>query len=144
MASIRPGPNGHQLPPQYGPPPPRPNGYPMGSMAQSLPPPASPNQPSPATMKQLADMNTATWVDVGRLAENMNDIERAKLAYEMAIKNNHDSIPAKKALALLYKDKLKNLEKVRLAFHDGADCRRSSFFRAASNRIPNKGIFMPF
>jgi len=85
----------------------------MGSMGQNIPPPAgSPNQPSPATMKQLADMNTATWIDIGRLAESMNDIDRAKLAYEMAIKNNHDSVPAKKALALLYKDKLKNLDKV--------------------------------
>jgi hypothetical protein len=84
----------------------------MGSMPQNLPPPASPNQPAPATMKQLSDMNTATWVDIGRLAESMNDTDRAKLAYEMAIKNNHDSIAAKKALAVLYKDKLKNLDKV--------------------------------
>lgn len=123
MASIRPGPNGHQggppppPPQQYGPHAPsqqRSNGYPINSMPPNAPPPgaASPNYPSAATLKQLSDANVATWMDLGRLAESMDDNERAKIAYEMAIKNNHDSIPAKKAIALLYKDKLKILDKV--------------------------------
>ena len=56
----------------------------------------------------------ACWMDVGRLAESMEDVDRAKTAYEMAIKHNHDFIPAKKALALLYKDKLKQYEKVQI------------------------------
>jgi hypothetical protein len=86
-------------------------------MASSMPPnvppgAASPNYPSAATLKQLSDANVATWLDIGRLAEGVEDYERAKTAYEMAIKNNHDSIPAKKAIALLYKDKLKSLDKV--------------------------------
>jgi hypothetical protein len=86
-------------------------------MPPNAPPPgtASPNYPSAATLKQLSDANVATWMDLGRLAESMDDNERAKVAYEMAIKNNHDSIPAKKAIALLYKDKLKVLDKVHCA-----------------------------
>jgi tetratricopeptide (TPR) repeat protein len=84
------------------------------SIPQSAPPPgaASPNYPSPATLKQLVDANEATWMDLGRLAEKMDDNERARAAYEAALKNNHDSIPAKKAIAILYKDKFKNTEKV--------------------------------
>ena len=39
------------------------------------------------------------------------DYERAQVAYEMAIKNNHENIHAKKAMALLYKDKFKDLSK---------------------------------
>jgi hypothetical protein len=125
MASIRPGPNGHQnigpppgpQPQPYGPLPPsqqRSNGYQMSSIPPNAPPQggASPNYPSPSTMKQLADANVAVWMDIGNVAESLEDIDRAKLAYEMAIKHNHDSIPAKKALAMLYKDKLKNFEKV--------------------------------
>ena len=80
-----------------------PNGPPSG---------AAPNYPSAATLKQLSDANVSTWLDIGRLAEGVEDFERAKTAYEMAIKNNHDSILAKKAIALLYKDKLKSLDKV--------------------------------
>jgi hypothetical protein len=89
----------------------------MNSMPPNAPPPgaASPNYPSQATLKQLSDANVATWMDLGRLAESMEDNERAKVAYEMAIKNDHNSIPAKKAIALLYKDKLKVLDKVSLA-----------------------------
>jgi tetratricopeptide (TPR) repeat protein len=84
-------------------------------MPPSVPPGgASPSYPSAATLKQLSDANVATWLDIGRLAEGVEDYERAKTAYEMAIKNNHDSIPAKKAIALLYKDKLKSLDKVSL------------------------------
>jgi len=63
-------------------------------------------------MKQLADANVAVWMDIGRIAESMDDFERAKTAYEMAIKHNHDNLPAKKALALLYKDKLRSNDKV--------------------------------
>jgi hypothetical protein len=63
-------------------------------------------------MKQLADANVAVWMDIGRLAEAMDDIDRAKAAYETAIKNNHDYIPAKKALAILYKDKYKMFDRV--------------------------------
>lgn len=140
MASIRPGPNGHQggppLPPQsYGgllpPQQQRSNGYPMGgSMPPNAPPGgASPNYPSATTLKQLSDANVATWLDIGRLAEGVEDFERAKVAYEMAIKNNHDSIPAKKAIALLYKDKLKSLDKVYLQFL-GTD--------TAGNRLSSK------
>ena len=84
-----------------------------GNMPPNVPPGgASPNYPSVATLKQLSDVNVSTWLDIGRLAEGVEDYERAKTAYEMAIKNNHDSIPAKKAIALLYKDKLKSLDKV--------------------------------
>lgn len=129
MASIRPGPNGHQGlggPPPPGPPqqpygslPPsqqRSNGYQMATIPPGAPPPggASPNYPSASTMKQLSDANVAVWMDIGRIAESVDDIDRAKVAYEMAIKHNHDSIPAKKAIALLYKDKLKQYDKVRL------------------------------
>jgi hypothetical protein len=131
MASIRPGPNGHQglggpppgPPPQQQPPygslPPsqqRSNGYPMATIPPNAPPQggASPNYPSASTMKQLSDANVAVWMDIGRIAESMDDIDRAKAAYEMAIKHNHDSIPAKKAIALLYKDKLKQYDKVHL------------------------------
>lgn len=64
-------------------------------------------------MKQLADTNVAVWMDIGRIAETMEDYERAKTAYEMAIKHNHDNLAAKKALALLFKDKLKSNDKVR-------------------------------
>ena len=63
-------------------------------------------------MKNLSDANVNCWMDIGRIAESMDDIERAKNAYEMAIKHNHDSIPAKKAIALLYKDKFKQYDKV--------------------------------
>ena len=78
-----------------------------------LPGGASPNYPSAATLRQLADANEATWMELGRLAEKMDDVERARIAYDLAIKNNHDSIPAKAAIALLYKDKLKSVDKVR-------------------------------
>lgn len=114
-------------------------------MGSNVPPPASPNQPPPATMKQLSDMNTATWIDIGRLAENMNDIDRAKLAYEMAIKNNHDSIPAKKALALLYKDKLKNIDKVgAISVFGYLLIRPLNIFKVVFNRIRIRAIFKPF
>lgn len=127
MASIRPGPNGHQgvggpPPPQsYGGIPPsqqRPNGYPMASIPPNAPPPggASPNYPTASTMKALSDANVGLWMDIGRVAESFDDIDRAKNAYEMAIKHNHDSIPAKKALALLYKDKYKQYDKVFILF----------------------------
>jgi hypothetical protein len=93
-----------------------------GSMPPNAPPGgASPSYPSPATLKQLSDANVATWLDIGRLAEGVEDYDRAKTAYEMAIKNNHDSIPAKKAIALLYKDKLKSLDKVCPCFLLGTD-----------------------
>ena len=131
MASIRPGPNGHQgvggPPPPPGPPPPqqpygslppsqqRSNGYQMAPIPPNAPQGgASPNYPSASTMKQLSDANVAVWMDIGRIAESMDDFDRAKVAYEMAIKHNHDSIPAKKAIAMLYKDKLKQYDKVRL------------------------------
>jgi tetratricopeptide (TPR) repeat protein len=85
----------------------------MSMMQQSGPPPAgSPNYPSAATLRQLADTNEATWLDLGRLAESMGDWKRAKEAYEGAIKNNPESLPAKKALALLFKDKLKDIDGV--------------------------------
>ena len=124
MASIRPGPNGHHSlggpppPPQaYGGIPPsqqRSNGYPMASIPPTAPPPggASPNYPSPSTLKTLNDANVAVWMDIGRISESLDEVERAKMAYEMAIKHNHDCIPAKKALAMLYKDKLKQYDKV--------------------------------
>ena len=129
MASIRPGPNGHQG--LGGPPPPGPPQQPYGSLPPSqqhsngyqmttIPPSAStpggasPNYLSASTMKQLSDANVAVWMDIGRIAESVDDIDRAKVAYEMAIKHNRDSIPAKKAIALLYKDKLKQYDKVRL------------------------------
>lgn len=87
-------------------------------------------------MKQLSDANVAVWMDIGRIAESMDEFERAKTAYEMAIKHNHDSILAKKALALLYKDKLKNNDKVRILLHH---ClliwkRPSNCFRVVSAR----------
>ena len=91
----------------------------MSSVPPSGPPPphaspaaTSPGYPSAATMKQLADANVAVWMDIGRIAESIDDFERAKTAYEMAFKHNHDNLPAKKALALLYKDKLRNNDKV--------------------------------
>ena len=62
--------------------------------------------------KQLTDANEDVWLNIGRLQETMDDVERARAAYESAIKNNPDSIRAKKALALLYKDKLKEYGKV--------------------------------
>jgi hypothetical protein len=64
-------------------------------------------------MKQLSDANVAVWMDIGRIAESMDDVDRAKAAYETAIKNNHDFVPAKKAIALLYKDKFKMFDRVR-------------------------------
>jgi tetratricopeptide (TPR) repeat protein len=87
------------------------------SISQNAPPPgaASPNYPSPTAMKQLVDANEATWMDIGRLAEKMEDYERARAAYEAALKNNHDSIPAKKAIAILHKDRFKSTEKVDIA-----------------------------
>src|SRR5438046_4070239 len=99
MASIRPGPNG---PPLSGPPqqpyaslPPsqqRSSGYPMASIAPNVPPQggASTNYPSASTMKQLNDANVTVWMDIGRNAENIDDFDRAKVAYEMAMKHNHD------------------------------------------------------
>lgn len=63
-------------------------------------------------MKQLNDANFGFWMDVGRFSETMDDVDRAKTAYEAAIKHNHDSIAAKKAIAMLYKDKLKQYDKV--------------------------------
>jgi hypothetical protein len=126
MASIRPGPNGHQG--VGGPPPPQPyggippsqqrsNGYPMPSIPPNAPPGgASPNYPTASTMKSLSDANVSLWMDIGRVAESFDDVDRAKNAYEMAIKNNHDSIPAKKAIALLYKDKYKQYDKVFILF----------------------------
>jgi cytochrome c-type biogenesis protein CcmH/NrfG len=113
-------------PPQgYGGLPPsqqRANGYQMSSIPPSGPPPphappqtSSPSYPSANMMKQLADANVAVWMDIGRIAESMEDFERAKTAYEMAIKHNHDNLAAKKALALLYKDKLKSNDKVRFS-----------------------------
>jgi tetratricopeptide (TPR) repeat protein len=86
----------------------------MSSIPPNAPPPAagSPNYASAPTVKQLNEVNVSAWMDVGRLAENMDDVDRAKAAYEMAIKHNHDLASAKKALALLYKDKLKQYDKV--------------------------------
>ena len=63
-------------------------------------------------MKQLSDANVAVWMDIGRIAESMDDFDRAKTAYEIAIKHNHDNLAAKKALGLLYKDKLRSNDKV--------------------------------
>ena len=63
-------------------------------------------------MKQLNETNLGFWMDVGRISESMDDVDRAKTAYEQAIKHNHDSISAKKAIAILYKDKLKQYDKV--------------------------------
>jgi len=75
----------------------------------------------------------------------MNDIDRAKLAYEMAIKNNHDSIPAKKALALLYKDKLKNIDKVgAISVFGYLLIRPLNIFKVVFNRIRIRAIFKPF
>ena len=87
----------------------------MGNVPPNPPPPtaASPNYPSASTMKQLNDANFGFWMDVGRISESMEDVDRAKTAYEAAIKHNHDSISAKKAIAMLYKDKLKQYDKVR-------------------------------
>jgi tetratricopeptide (TPR) repeat protein len=133
MSSIRPGPNSHQgmggPPPQaYGGPAlsqQRANGYQMSSIPPSGPPPphappqtSSPSYPSANMMKQLADTNVAVWMDIGRIAETMEDYERAKTAYEMAIKHNHDNLAAKKALALLFKDKLKSNDKVRFSLKE--------------------------
>ena len=142
MASIRPGPNGHQ---GVGPPPPPPqsygsippsqqrsNGYPMGSIPPNAPPPggASPNYPTASTMKALSDANVALWMDIGRVAEFLDDIDRAKVAYEMAIKHNHDSIPAKKAIAMLYKDKFKQYDKVCTIFNLCLRSRLLNFYKA--------------
>jgi len=87
----------------------------MSNVPPNAPPPtaASPNYPSASTMKQLNDANFGFWMDVGRISESMEDVDRAKTAYEAAIKHNHDSISAKKAIAMLYKDKLKQYDKVR-------------------------------
>jgi len=120
MASIRPGPNGHQGGPPPQPyssiPPSRSNGYPPpGPPNVGHPPPggASPSYPSANAMgKQLMDANEDVWMNIGRMQESMDDTERAKTAYESALKNNPDSVRAKRALALLYKDKLKDYNKV--------------------------------
>jgi|SRR5271156_1226226 len=121
MASIRPGPNGHQGGPPPQPysaiPPGRSNGYPPPGPPNVGHPPggASPSYPSASTMgKQLADVNEEVWMNIGRLQETMDDPERAKAAYESALKNYPDSIRAKKALAMLYKDKLKDYNKVNI------------------------------
>lgn len=86
----------------------------MSNVPPNAPPPgaASPNYPSASTMKQLNEANFEFWMDVGRLSESMDDVDRAKTAYESAIKHKHDSISAKKAIAMLYKDKLKQYDKV--------------------------------
>ena len=84
----------------------------MGNVPPNAPPrTASPNYPSASTMKQLSEANFGFWMDIGRISESMDDIERAKTAYEQAIKHNHDSVAAKKAIALLFKDKLKQYDK---------------------------------
>ena len=64
-------------------------------------------------MKQLNELNVSVWMEIGRIAESMEDFERAKIAYETAVKHNHEAVAAKKALALLYKDKFKMYDKVR-------------------------------
>ena len=114
-----------------------PNGPPQGG--------ASPNYPSASTMKQLNDANVAVWMDIGRIAESMDDIDRAKAAYEMAIKHNHDSIPAKKAIAMLYKDKLKQYDKVRLLSNLKRLCfRLLNFYKVVCSSRNNKVTYGPY
>jgi hypothetical protein len=127
MSSIRPGPNSHQgmggppSQPYSGPPPSqqRPNGYQVSSLPPSGPPPPHPppaGSPGYNTVKQITDANVAVYMDIARLAESIEDHDRAKSAYENVLKYNHDNLAAKKALGLLYKDKYKNNEKVCIQF----------------------------
>jgi general transcriptional corepressor CYC8 len=87
---------------------------------------------------KLVDLTSATWMDVGRLAEMMNETERARLAYESALKLHHDSIPARKALGILYKDKYKNMDKVQIDVVC-ADKKAVEFFISCIQADPQAG-----
>ncbi|EUC65476.1 general transcriptional corepressor ssn6, putative [Rhizoctonia solani AG-3 Rhs1AP] len=100
----------YHLPPHPGHPPyphPPPPGTPLASNASPVPaamaPPARgaptaapPVIPHPATQlpasQKLAQANEQTWLLIGTVAEQMNDLDRALAAYEHAIRHNPHSI----------------------------------------------------
>ncbi|CAE6391036.1 unnamed protein product [Rhizoctonia solani] len=100
----------YHLPPHPGHPPyphPPPPGTPLASNASPVPaamaPPARgaptaapPVIPHPATqlpaLQKLAQANEQTWLLIGTVAEQMNDLDRALAAYEHAIRHNPHSI----------------------------------------------------
>jgi hypothetical protein len=113
----------------------------MSNVPPNAPPPgaASPNYPSASTMKQLNEANFEFWMDVGRLSESMDDVDRAKTAYESAIKHKHDSISAKKAIAMLYKDKLKQYDKVGDWLLQAANVQAIEFLQSCLHQTTENG-----
>ncbi|RKP01410.1 hypothetical protein CXG81DRAFT_12034, partial [Caulochytrium protostelioides] len=60
---------------------------------------------TPAVLQALSAKNEQTWIEVGTLAELMNDADHALSAYENALRHNPDSIPALTQIASLYRSR---------------------------------------
>ncbi|SZF02562.1 unnamed protein product [Blumeria hordei] len=86
MASHHPSPTAG-IPIHHGPP----GGPPPAGMPQS-------QHPFPVA-QQLAAMNEAVWLQIGSLAELLNNLDEAMGAYEHALRANPRSIPAMSAIS---------------------------------------------
>lgn len=52
-------------------------------------------------LQRLSTMNEETWLQIGRLAEQMNEYERALTSYECVLRHNPYSVPAMTQIALI-------------------------------------------
>ncbi|BFZ64416.1 glucose repression mediator protein [Saitoella coloradoensis] len=89
-------------------PPPMPNGAAVGPV-----PPQGPAQPQAnaasqqnlTPLQKLASVNEQVWLQIGNVAELMNDLDRALTSYESALRQNPYSIPAMNHIATILREK---------------------------------------
>ncbi|KAK3096311.1 glucose repression mediator protein, partial [Teratosphaeriaceae sp. CCFEE 6253] len=92
------GPGAHQQHYASAPRPP-----PNGSMAVQQPPPPPPAY-KPAT-QHVAAANEQTWLQLGRLSEQMGELDGAIQSYERAMSFNQWSVPAMLAISCILRSK---------------------------------------
>jgi general transcriptional corepressor CYC8 len=56
-------------------------------------------------IQRINQENESVWIQMGKLCEQMNDVDKALLAYEHVLKFNHFNIQALSQIASIYRSK---------------------------------------